>query len=385
MARATLFALIAILVSSTAAVAQPVTKTVDVRADDGTILKATYTSPGKPGPGVVLLHMCNSKRQAWDTLVPLLTAKGLHVLAVDYRGYGESGGKPQAQWTQEERVKTTNELWPKDLDRVFDFLVAQPGVDKSRIGAAGGSCGVNNAIQLARRHTEVTTLVLLAGGADDEGLRYLERAPWLPILAVAAHDDGNAVETTGWVMRFSSNPNNTLKEYPKGGHGTELFPVHQDLQPAIATWFERHLVTRPVKANPKAAPRPGPSAKLAAKLRAPGGVVKLTAAVRAAKKSGRKIVLPPEGAVNALGYARLQSGDAKAAIELFTLNVEARPASANAYDSLSDGYVAAKDPDKAALYAQKALDALPGDKSLNEEVRKLIRESAETKIKAKAK
>lgn len=383
MARA--LALIAILVSSTAAGAQPATKTVDVRADDGTILKATYASPGKPGPGVVLLHMCNSKRQAWDTLVPLLVAKGLHVIAVDYRGYGESGGKAHATWTQDERTKMTTEVWPKDLDRVFDFLVAQPGVDKARIGAAGGSCGVNNSIQLARRHPEVTTVVLLAGNTDDDGMRYLERAPWLPIFAVAAHDDGNAVETTGWVMRFSSNPNNKLKEYPKGGHGTDLFPVHKDLQPAIATWFERHLITKPVKANPKATPRPGPSAKIAATLRAPGGVVKLTAAVRAAKKSGRKIQVPPEGAVNALGYARIQSGDAKAAIELFTLNVEAHPASANAYDSLSDGYVAAKDADKAALYAQKAIDALAGDKSLNDEVRKQIRESAEIKIKAKTK
>jgi pimeloyl-ACP methyl ester carboxylesterase len=381
----TLFALVAVLLSSTAAWSQPTTKTVDVRADDGTILKATYASPGKPGPGVILMHMCNSKRQAWDTLLPLLTAKGLHVLAVDYRGYGESGGKAYTTWTPEERAKITNELWPKDLDRVLAFLGTQPGVDKARIGAAGGSCGVNNAIQLARRHPEVTTLVLLAGGTDDEGSRFLERAPWIPIFAAAAHDDGGAVATTGWVMGFSSNPSNTLKEYAKGGHGTELFPVHKDLQPAIAAWLERHLITKPVKATPKAAPRPGPSAKIAAQLRAPGGVAKLTAAVRSAKKSGRKVSLPPEGAVNAMGYARLQANEAKEAIELFTLNVEAHPASANAYDSLADGYVGLPDPAKAALYAQKALDALPGDKSLNDEVRKQIRESAEAKIKAKAK
>jgi dienelactone hydrolase len=368
-------ALIAILLS--AHVAHAETKTVDIRADDGTILKATYASPGKPGPGVMLLHMCNSKRQAWDTLLPMLTAKGLHVLAVDYRGYGESGGKPQAQLTDDERARLTREVWPKDFDKAFAFLASQPGVDKARIGAAGGSCGVNNSIQLARRHPEVLALVLLAGGATDEGTSYLERAPWIPIFAAAAHDDGNAVQTTGWVMRFSSNPANTLKEYPKGGHGTELFPVHEDLQPAIADWFERHLIKQPVKAG--GAAKPGPSAQVAAKLRAPGAVARLSAEVRA----GKKVQLPPEGAINAMGYARLQAGQVKEAIELFTLNMDAHPGSANVYDSISDAYVAAKDTAKAQRYAKKALEVLPNDKSLNDEGRKMIRESAEAKLKAK--
>ena len=384
MSRTAVLVAVASLMSGPAAFAQS-TKTVDVRAGDGTILKATYASPGKPGPAVMLLHMCNSKRQAWDPLVPLLVAKGIHVLAIDYRGYGESGGKPQATLTQDERVKITREVWPADFDRAFAFLVSQPGVDKARIGAAGGSCGVHNAIQLARRHAEVTTLALLAGGTDDEGERYLERAPWIPILAVAAHDDGNAVDTTGWTMRFSSNPNNTLKEYARGGHGTDLFAVHEDLTPAIATWFERHLITQAVKVTPNASPRPGPSSQLAAKLRARGGVAALIAEVRAARKSGAKVQLPPEGAVNQMGYAALQSKQLKEAIELFTLNVEAHPDSANVYDSLSDAYLAANDRANTKRYAKKTLETLPRDKSLDDNLRKQIRESAEAKLKAKAK
>jgi hypothetical protein len=30
---------------------------IDLTAPDGTALRATYHSPGKPGPGIVLLHM----------------------------------------------------------------------------------------------------------------------------------------------------------------------------------------------------------------------------------------------------------------------------------------------------------------------------------------
>jgi hypothetical protein len=52
------------------AVAQqpPAPRVVDITASDGTNLKATYFSAGKPGPGVLLLHQCNRQRKVWDDL-----------------------------------------------------------------------------------------------------------------------------------------------------------------------------------------------------------------------------------------------------------------------------------------------------------------------------
>ena len=44
--------------------------------------------------------------------------------------------------------------------------------------------------------------------------------------------------------------------------------------------------------------------------------------------------------MNQAGYERLQAGQNKEAIELFKLNAEAYPTSANAQDSLGDGYFA---------------------------------------------
>src|SRR5687768_10612913 len=145
---------------------------VDLKAADGTRLKATYFAAARPGPGVVLLHMCNSQRKAWTSLGEKLAKQGLHAIALDYRGYGESGGTPFADLPQPERQRISQQHWPGDIDAAFDFLVAQPGVDRTRIGAAGGSCGVDNAVQLARRHPEVKTLVLLAGTTNAAGEQY---------------------------------------------------------------------------------------------------------------------------------------------------------------------------------------------------------------------
>ncbi|MCM2258805.1 MAG: hypothetical protein NDJ94_24485, partial [Vicinamibacteria bacterium] len=46
--------------------AQALRSELDLKAPDGTTLKATYFAAERPGPGVVLLHMCNSQRRAWD-------------------------------------------------------------------------------------------------------------------------------------------------------------------------------------------------------------------------------------------------------------------------------------------------------------------------------
>jgi dienelactone hydrolase len=371
----------AVAVLALPSIAHAEKRDVDLKAPDGITLKATYFAAAKPGPAVVLLHMCNSQRKAWTGLAEKLAAQGISAIALDYRGYGESGGASFNDLPAAERQRAVQQYWPGDIDAAFAFLVAQPGVDRTRIGAAGGSCGVDNAIQLARRHPEVKTLVLLAGGTNAAGEQFLAQSPSLPIFASAAHDDGRAVEGMRWLLGFSSGRANRLKEYQNGGHGTDMFAVHKDLEPAIVDWFDQHLVKSPVRPAASGTPQPGPSARIAATLREPGGGARLLAAFKAGRKTGEPALMAPEAAINALGYELLQGGRVPDAVALFELNVEAYPGSANTLDSLSDGYLAAGDKVKALEFARKALAALPGDKSAAEEFKQQIRESAEGKIR----
>src|SRR5256885_544386 len=70
----------------------PAPRLVDLVAPDGSKLKATYFAAGRPGPGVLLLHQCNRDRKMWSELAPRLADSGLNVLALDFRGYGDSQG-----------------------------------------------------------------------------------------------------------------------------------------------------------------------------------------------------------------------------------------------------------------------------------------------------
>src|SRR5262245_38774073 len=156
---------------------------VALTAPDGTALKATYYASAQPGPAVLLLHMCNTTRKSWEPLGPQLAAAGIHALSVDYRGFGESGGDRFDGLAPQDAQRVINENWPADVDAAYDFLVAQPGVDKTRIGVAGGSCGVTQAVRTAGRHPEVRSLALLAGPLDFEGLAFITEKSWLPIFA----------------------------------------------------------------------------------------------------------------------------------------------------------------------------------------------------------
>src|SRR5688572_10257686 len=128
----------------------PAGRDVALTAPDGTALKATFYASAQPGPAVLLLHMCNTTRKSWEPLAPQLAAAGIHALSVDYRGFGESGGDRFDAVSPQDTQRTIDEKWPGDIDAAYIFLLAQPGVDKTRVGAAGGSCGVAHAVRLAR-------------------------------------------------------------------------------------------------------------------------------------------------------------------------------------------------------------------------------------------
>ena len=123
-------------------------KDIDIQAPDGTKLRATFFPASKPGPGVLLLHMCNTVRKSWEPVAKELAEKGINALTIDNRGFGESGG-PRFEGASPDVLKQLNEKWPGDFEAAYEYLVAQPGVDKMRLAVGGGSCGVNNALTLA--------------------------------------------------------------------------------------------------------------------------------------------------------------------------------------------------------------------------------------------
>jgi len=378
-----LYFVFGLLLAGSYAMGQSAARVVTLKAADGTPLKASYFAARKPGPGVLLFHQCNRQRKVWDDLASRLATSGLNVLTVDYRSFGESGGTPFDKLDAAQRAQMVAEKWPGDMDTAFQYLVSQPGVKREIIGAGGASCGVNESIQLARRHPEVKSLVLLSGNTTREGRQFLRTSATLPLFISAADDDGGIVQYMQWLASLSQNPGNKFERYAAGGHGTDMFAAHKELPGMITEWFSTTLVKTPGRApaSAMAPPLSSQEADLLDLIDQSGGAAKAAAMLERERQRDPKAVPFKENIVNLIGYEHLATGDTKGAVEIFKLNATAFPNSANVYDSLSDAYLADGQNDLARQNAQKTLDALGSDASNSEERRKLIRASAEQKLK----
>jgi dienelactone hydrolase len=360
----------------------PAPQMVTLKAVDGTQLKATYFGANQPGPGVLLLHQCNQQRKTWETLAKELSAIGIHVLTLDYRGYGESQGTPvedmeSADW----KTKFLDKL-PSDIDVALEYLESQPGVTRHIIGVGGASCSVNQAIHAAERHTEIKSLVLLSGSTDRKGRVFFRGDEKLPALLVAADDDMEVVPMMQWLFTLSKNPGTRFVRYTTGGHGTDLFAAHRGLEGTIVDWFVQTLQKTPGVAPPTPGERP-PTAYPpdVREVIDNGGAVRIENKLRNLRHNDPHANLFDEHTVNMLGYEHMQEGDKQGAIDILKLNAYAYPDSANVYDSLGDAYYMAGDKDLAKKYSLEALKMLETDKAGPDSWRKMVRDSANKKLK----
>lgn len=382
--RASIAAAVLVQTVACAPSAPPGPRVVDIPAPDGVVLKGTLFAAPAGGPAVLLLHQCDEQRHVWDPLGPTLAAAGITALAVDYRGYGESGGTPHDKLTNAELGSMMTTAWPGDIDAAFAFLSKQPGVQPARAGAAGGSCSVSQAIQLARRHNTVKALALLAGPANRDERTFLETPGAPPVFAAAAADDryANFVEINGWLYGVSPRAESRLAQYPTGGHAAVVFGTHPELAGAIAQWFGALLKDPPgaLPATNGVPLAPGILDELRA-IDRPGGAAAAIARLTANGGSPANAPRVPEYFVNLLGYEHVQMKDDSSAIELMRLNTLLYPESANTMDSLADAYLAAGDRAAALAAAKRALELLASDTRATPERKAAVRTAAEDKIK----
>src|SRR5438874_11966791 len=268
-------------------------RVVDVKSTDGTVLKGTYFSAEKPGPGVLLFDQSNRTRESWKDIARQLVAAGINVLTVD------TDPKTRKQW------------WPGGLDAAFEHLLSQPNVNRDVIGIGGaGVIGVENSVETARRHSApVKSLVLLSG--ESESLDFLRQASQLPELFVAADDDEYPpiVEAMELLYVTASSPSRKFVHYSasheapwlwyepfdigkvpaKGGHGTDMFKPHPELRDIIVDWYVTTLVKTPGHAPSDTVA----SAAILNQLETPDGVAQATRRLTEARQKdpscGRKL------------------------------------------------------------------------------------------------
>jgi dienelactone hydrolase len=216
-----------------------------VSAGSATIKGTFYKSAVENSPAVLLLHQWQSDRKSYDAFAKLLQSKGIGVLSVDGRGFGESVKTTDGKTLSADRSDESVEAMKTDVDNAFLLLADQPNVDPERIGIVGASYGSSLAIIYGAGNKKVKAVALLSPGMNYFGnmptepavKAYGERA----LLLVAAKDDRASAESVEKLKMAGDNTKYEIKVYEKGGHGTNLFAAKVGMEELLLGFLSKSL------------------------------------------------------------------------------------------------------------------------------------------------
>jgi dienelactone hydrolase len=368
----------------------------------------------RPAAGKFPLLLYSLGSAAVGHVTPELLASHGYVVAQAPR-LGAFAGLPQ-----DGRDRLDLETKIRDFDFVLNAMSEIPSADLQTLGALGFSAGGRWALSLAMKNWNVKAVVgldtvMLFDDAvsrewrslpfyDPDAVRvpvlHLVRRAWVPQETSDLWSRLRCAERTHLVFE---DPGLDHLDFQSIGYAMTLAGMRPDVAPAVAETFHRfnratlaffdlHLKGR--QGPQIAAAVPGAiTATVLPPLPAPWtdaqffttldrlGVAETLALYRRQQRAGSQ---PPlsEATLNLAGYIQLLTGNVPEAIEVFALNAEVFPRSANALDSLADGYLAAGDRSRARELTERALTLLEADTSLPAERRARIRESIEARLKA---
>ncbi len=218
------------------------TRVVDLQTSDGINLKASYTSPGRTGPAMLLIHQCNMDRSSWEAISSDLVASGIHVLALDLRGFGGSGGEGLSSGFPTLLRKSAS-----DADLAFDYLIIQSDVDATRVGVGGASCGGMISADLAvRKGNHIKALMLLSSPPSSNATQNAANNSELAVFAAATKRDPITPGVAGALesmVNGSANPSSVLRILGGTEHGLPMFSSNPTLQPELLDWLKEQLLS----------------------------------------------------------------------------------------------------------------------------------------------
>lgn len=200
--------------------APPTHETITLTRDSATLAADFHPAADEDAPVILLLHMLNSNRAAWDPLIPDLLYAGYAILNIDMRGHGDSGGARD---------------WDKTIDDValgwVGWLRENDRLGESGFAIIGGSIGANVALISCAKVDVCMGAVALSPGLDYRGVKpeaaLVDGLADRMALLVAAQNDASS-STAIRQMFLNAKGDVSARLYRGRAHGTRLFDSEYD-------------------------------------------------------------------------------------------------------------------------------------------------------------
>ncbi|MFH1592697.1 MAG: alpha/beta fold hydrolase [Candidatus Woesearchaeota archaeon] len=173
---------------------------------------------------IILLHMYTVTKKSWEDFAEELQEKGYSVLAIDFRGHGES----DLEYDDFNEQDFNNMLL--DAKGAKDFL------GKSKNVVMGASIGANIAIKFAN---DVDGAVALSPAFNYKGISTRDDASGVskPVLIVVSDEDTQSVGDSRELNGLISG--SKLEVYSGKGHGTNM--LDRETKDMVLSWLDENF------------------------------------------------------------------------------------------------------------------------------------------------
>lgn len=209
---------------------------VTLEGYDGRILVGEYWAGG--GPSILLIHQLYTNRSSWYPIIPQFQAAGYRVLAVDLRGYGETGGP--ISWS-----RTQN-----DIQDWIEWLLDH-GTNRDSVFLMGSSMGANLALKGCADYAPCAGAVAISPGRNYFGVYTTDAVTsGIPALLIYGDTDTQPRRDVPLMMTDAEEAgySDRVQDLALEGriHGMDLFWTYDDLTAQIIGWLQTPWPRQPV-------------------------------------------------------------------------------------------------------------------------------------------
>ncbi|MDO6425419.1 hypothetical protein Q4489_00255 [Thalassotalea sp. 1_MG-2023] len=222
---------------------------VTITANDGFELVAQYYPGKSDASGVLLLHDCHHDSKSYQTLLTTLSSLGLHALAVDFRGYGESTSEKFSHATIRSNTKdfATYQLevarltafWPSDVLAAHQFLRERLN-NNAEMAVVSSGCSALQAIELAEK-MRINAFVMIT-----PELTYMQKESFknlidMPIYFLSSVYHANTFLTAKELFDWNGDSRSLSQVFKGAKHGDSLLNGRRYIIKNVASWLEDTL------------------------------------------------------------------------------------------------------------------------------------------------
>jgi esterase/lipase len=180
-----------------------------VTTEDGLVLRGRYYAGGLTTHSIILAHAYDSSQSSWGALKDSLVARGYAVLALDFRGHGDSPGKKEPG------------IADADLTAAYRYL-RRSSNNQGKIFLIGASLGGTASLKVAARE-ETQGVIALSAPTSIRGLDAGSDVPRIAEakLFIAAQGDGRYASDAQAMFDSAREPRQ-IQLVSGSAHGTDL-------------------------------------------------------------------------------------------------------------------------------------------------------------------